>query len=70
MSELRLLNTYSSAVEAEIVRGRLESAGVKCLTRDGNIFPHLSIFSNNQGIRIYVFEKDYEQALKMLDQGQ
>ena len=67
--QLRLLDTYTRPVEAEIVRGRLESEDIKCLTRDGNVFPHLALFSENRGVRIYVFDNDLARAREILKQN-
>lgn len=65
--QLSLLDTYFSPFEAEIVRGRLETEGIKCLTRDGNIFPHLPLFSEKSGVRIYVFNQDLARAKGILN---
>ena len=54
-------------MEAEIVKGRLESAGIRCLTRDGNIFPHLPLFSEKHGVRIYVLNEDLDRAKEIIN---
>jgi len=66
LKKIVLLSTYTNPVEAEIIKGKLMANGIACLTRDGNVVPHLSFFSENQGIGLYVNAEDKDQALDLI----
>jgi len=66
LKKIVLLNTYSNPVEAEIIKGKLIANGIPCLTRDGNVVPHLSFFSEKQGIGRYVNAEGKDQAIDLI----
>ncbi len=59
--------TFSESTLAYVLKGRLESDGIPCLVADGNIVPHIAFFSDNQGIRVQVLEKDKSKALAVIE---
>lgn len=62
-----MIAEYSSELDAELARSRLESAGIEgwVLKDDaGGMQPQLQI---TQGVKLFVDEKDIDEALKILD---
>jgi len=61
---------YGSLIEAQIVRGRLEAAGIAALVPDslsGGIVGEL--IGGSGGIRVQVRASDFEEALEVLELG-
>lgn len=67
MSEIILLKTFYDKMEAEIVRGYLETAGIEVIIEEddaGGYYPSLDL---TDGVHILVREEDYDDALAILD---
>ncbi len=64
---LMLLETYTSDVEANIVRARLESEGIPCMLTNEKFSSIYPLTMNSIGaIRLMIFEKDLERARQAL----
>lgn len=64
---LLLLETYTSDVEANIVRARLESEGIPCMLTNETFSSIYPLTMNSIGaIRLMIFEKDLERARLVL----
>lgn len=62
-----MIAEYSSELDAELARSRLESSGIESwVMKDdaGGMQPQLQI---TQGVKLFVDEKDIDEALKVLD---
>ncbi|NMM47663.1 putative signal transducing protein [Marinigracilibium pacificum] len=67
--ELVLLTTFDNAVDAHILKSRLESEGVECYLYDENIVGMNPLFSHSVGgIKLMINKKDAENALKILSE--
>lgn len=67
--EFRLLRSFSTALEAEIVRGRLESAGIQCQLRDEYVVSTNWLYSNALGgVKLCVLCSQFEEAVQILAQ--
>jgi len=66
-TELKELHKVWGPVEAEIVKGYLESNGIPCIFR-GKVVQSVHPFSADGlgEIKIFVAEKDYSRAKKLL----
>lgn len=62
MDDTVTLATYSTLAEAYIIKGLLESHGIKTIVRNENNL-YVPIFD---GVSIMVLEKDLERALLLL----
>ncbi|MBD5309082.1 MAG: DUF2007 domain-containing protein [Bacteroides sp.] len=62
MDDTVTLATYSTLAEAYIIKGMLESHGIKTIVRNENNL-YVPIFD---GVSIMVLEKDLERALLLL----
>ncbi len=61
------LTTYYDAMEAEIIRGRLEANGIDCFIADGFIIGANPLYNQAVGgIKIKIFERDMEECLAIL----
>ena len=63
------IKSFSSAVEANLVKGKLESSGIPAFVfKDdlGGMRPHLQLTS---GVNLKVRRKDAKRALKILEQS-
>ncbi len=68
MSEIILLKTFYDKIEAEIVRGYLETSGIEVLVEEddaGGFYPSLDL---TDGVHLLVREEDYDEALAILDE--
>ena len=66
--KLITLKNYESMVEALFDQELLHSANIDSTINNENAVDLLPMFGEiNDGIRILVFEKDYEKALKVLE---
>lgn len=66
MKRYAVLSIYNEKSEAEIVRGLMESEGIKChiVTDDaGGIYPQ---FDLTQGVALVVVREDLERAKELL----
>jgi hypothetical protein len=67
MSDLKILQIFSSRIEAEIARGFLQSNGINAIIISddaGSMYPAQDIVS---GVRLLVGEDDFQGALELLD---
>lgn len=67
MENLKKIKTFSSRINAEIVKGFLESNGIgSYIFSDdaGNMYPSADLVS---GVRLFVTKKDFTTAKEMLD---
>lgn len=62
---MKILNYYNSVIEAEIIKGRLESEGIQAIVHNSNL-PYLTPFSSIRPF-IEVAEEDYDRAVKILE---
>ncbi len=64
--KLAILKFYDTIVEAEVDMNVLQTNNIEC-TLDSDDVVLYPIFSETEkGIKIYVFEKDYEQASQLI----
>jgi hypothetical protein len=67
MGELITLISFRDAVEAEIVKGRLEAYGIECYLKDSGIVSAHPFYANPVGgIKLQVWEEDVKQALEVI----
>jgi hypothetical protein len=67
MNKLVTLSTYRDLIEAEIVKGRLESEGIQCALVDDIMVSVNPLYSNAiGGVKLKVFEEDYDKALEII----
>ena len=62
------LMTCDSAIEANIIKGRLENEGVICFVNNenfSNLMPHYDRILG-AGVQIMINEKDYDKAVEIL----
>ncbi len=61
--QFKTLKTFDTAIEAYILKNRLEGEGISCFILDENIVTLNPLFNFAVGgIRLQVDEKDYEKA--------
>ena len=67
-SRLKLVHTVWGPVEAEVIKSLLQSQGIACILK-GLVVQSIHAFSvDGLGeIKIYVDEKDYELAKKLIE---
>ncbi len=62
------LKTFSSPIEAGIVKSMLESNGISCLITNENFAGVFPIYDfQTGGVKLKVFERDLERALALLN---
>lgn len=59
-----LLYTYNDVLEANIVRDKLQAAGIDSFIEDENVLG----FNPNGGIKVKIFSKDMEAAEKIINE--
>ena len=67
MKDLKLINTYSSRMEAEVSKSYLDSNGIKSyIVSDdiGEMYPSQQITS---GVRLFVDKEYYETAKRLIE---
>lgn len=67
MTNLKLLSTYPTEFEAELVRGKLEREGIEAMVEAqdrSNVIPSLD-YAN--GFHIYVEPEDFDRALAIVE---
>jgi len=65
---LKIIETYSSRIEAELAKTFLESNGIKSIIVSddaGEMYPAAQAYL---GVNLYVNEKDYSIALSLLNE--
>lgn len=62
---------FSSIMEAEIIKSKLESYGIKCsITGQDSMFFNPLFEGDKESVKLSIFESDYELATKILsDKG-
>lgn len=63
---MKILQYYNSVIEAEIIKGRLESEGIQAFVQNSNL-PYLTPFSSISPY-IEVADEDYDRALAILSE--
>lgn len=67
--ELVVVERFRDLVEAELARGKLESAGIRCMVADENLVRMDWFYSNAiGGLRLMVSGEDAEAARAILDE--
>ena len=67
MSTLRLLKTYPTDFEAELVKTKLEREGVEAVIEAEDASQMLPSLDYASGYRIYVEPEDFEQATEIVN---
>lgn len=63
------LKDYESMVDANLDKEVLRTNGIECFVGNEQVVELYPMFKDiNDGLKVYVFEKDYEKALKILDE--
>lgn len=63
------LKDYEGIVDANLDKEILKSNGIECFVGNEQVVELYPMFKEiNEGLEIYVFEKDYEKALKILNE--
>lgn len=68
--ETIFVTTFYNNIEANIVKGRLESEGVSCFLTNENfstLMPHLNYLAGG-GTHLFVLQRDYELAVSILNE--
>ncbi|MGK7395213.1 MAG: DUF2007 domain-containing protein [Candidatus Cyclobacteriaceae bacterium M3_2C_046] len=62
-----IFKTFNNPIEANIVKGRLQSAGIKCFLKEDNVstFPIHNLFVG--GIKLMILQSDQEKAAEIID---
>ncbi len=63
------IKTFNNSIDAHILMARLEDEGIECfLIGDtiNSVYPSLDFTSN--GVKLNIFERDYEKAVLVLKQ--
>lgn len=61
------LTTFYDAMEAEIVRGRLEANNIPCFIADGNFLAAVPIYNQaTGGVKIKIFARDLDKCREIL----
>ena len=64
----KTVRKVNNALEAHIIKGRLQSEGIKAFVTDENTILNNPFFKDDLGgARVQVDAKDYEKALEILD---
>jgi len=64
--ELVTVATFSSVLEAEMAKERLESEGVAALVADGGAGGVMPFLASSSGVRVQVAETEVERAKEIL----
>ncbi len=65
--ELVVVAPILNQIEAEILKGRLDSEGIEAFVDSSNLLAARSSYSNRvEGLRVSVWEKDYEAAMAIV----
>ncbi len=63
MNDLKLLNTYGTQFEAELVKNRLEREGIEAAIESHDASGMFPSVDYADGVRVYVEPDDYEEAV-------
>lgn len=69
-NETVFVTTFYNNIEANIVKGRLESEGVSCFLTNENfstLMPHLNYLAGG-GTHLFVLQSDYQLAVSILNE--
>ena len=69
MKTVRLI-TCDSSFQARLILGALENEGIAGILHNENSSNILKGYINNIGVDIFVYEDEYEKALKALEQNE
>lgn len=69
MKTVRLI-TCDSSFQARLILGALENEGIAGILHNENSSNILKGYINNIGVDIFVYEDEYEKALKVLEQNE
>lgn len=62
-----LLQSFSNYIDAHILLGRLEEAGIRCWLKDENLVATIPLWANaTGGIKLMVVENQFEEAKALL----
>jgi len=64
---LKLIKTFNSRIEAELLKSFLDSNGIKSIIISddaGEMYPSAQVY---WGVKLFVNERDYELALNLID---
>ncbi|MDD3520043.1 MAG: DUF2007 domain-containing protein [Actinomycetota bacterium] len=64
---LKLIRTFNSRIEAELVKSFLDANGIKSIIMSddaGEMYPSTQLY---WGVRLFVKEKDFEAAFNLID---
>jgi hypothetical protein len=64
--ELVTVATFSSVLEAEMAKERLESEGIAALVADGGAGGVMPFIASSSGVRVQVAETEVERAKEIL----
>lgn len=68
MSKFKQIATYQYSSEAYLIKGKLESEGIKVFLQNENTINTDPLLSNALGgVKIFVYAKDVENALQILN---
>jgi len=68
MADLVRIKTYQSRIEAELVKGFLESKGIKAMvSADDAGGAHPALLWATGGVRLLVKKKDIQKAIEVLE---
>jgi hypothetical protein len=63
MNDLKLLNTYSTQFEAELVKNKLEREGIEAAIESHDASGMFPSVDYADGVRVYVEPDDYDEAI-------
>jgi hypothetical protein len=67
MNTLKLLKTYPTDFEAEIVKNKLEREGIEAVIEAEDASQMLPSLDYASGYRVYVEPEDYSKAFELVD---
>jgi hypothetical protein len=65
--ELVRLGTYNTTIEANLVRAKLESAGIAAVVQSDDIGATTPMLGNVRGVLVLVKESDRADAMEVLE---
>jgi len=67
MEHYKLLNSYQTEFEAELIRGKLLREGIQSFIQAEDLANVLPSLDYSNGINVYVEPEDYDRAKQILD---
>ncbi|MFQ5522729.1 MAG: putative signal transducing protein [Acidimicrobiia bacterium] len=62
-----LVGTYGSLAEANLIRAKLESAGIEAFVEADSASSTIPVLEISEGVRVLVREADMAEALEVLE---